>query len=50
MTHKAMIVGKEGNNNDVIIDMEGVEGDLELESTLRMRRPPLWMSDYITRF
>ena len=42
--------GKEGNNNDVIIDMEGVEGDLETESTRRMRRPPLWMSDYITRF
>ena len=42
--------GEEGNNNDVIIDMKGVEGDWEPESTRRMRRPPLWMSDYITSF
>ena len=42
--------GEEGNSNDVIIDMEGLEGNLEPESTRRMRRPPLWMSDYITRF
>ena len=42
--------GQEGNNNEVIIDMEGVEGDWEPESTQRTHRLPLWMSDYITRF
>ena len=41
---------EEGNSNDVIIDMEGVEGDWVPESTRRARRPSLWMSDYITRF
>ena len=42
--------GEERNHKDVIIDMEGVDRDWEPESTQRRRRPPLWMSDYITRF
>ena len=32
--------GEERNNNDVIINMEGVDGDWEPASTPRRRRPP----------
>ena len=42
---------KETNtNNDVIIDMEGVSGDWAPENMRRTRRPPYWLSDYITKY
>ena len=37
-TNDSQSNGGDGNNNNVIIDMEGVEGDWE--STRRTRRPP----------
>ena len=42
--------GRDRYNNDVVKDMEGVEGDWEPESMRRTHMPPLWMSDYVTRF
>ena len=42
---------KESNtNNDIIIDMEGVSGNWAPENMQRTRRPPYWLSDYITKY
>ena len=42
---------KESNtNNDIIIDMEGVSGNWAPENIQRTRKPPYWLSDYITKY